>query len=121
MLKLMNVPETNSFNSRKTLYLLIAIAGSIAPWFWLLQEPSTLLSPRLFLQAAFANNIATALTTDLLISAVAFFCFMWFEFKSFEVSRLWLLVYIGLTFGVGLSCSLPCYLYHRQILTQNGQ
>lgn len=120
MLKSTNVSETNSSNSQKSVYLLIAIAGSIAPWYWLLQEPTALLSPTLFLQRAFENNIAAALTSDLLISAVTFFCFVWFELKRLGVSRLWLFLYIGLTFGVGLSCSLPCYLYHRQILEQNG-
>lgn len=120
MLKSTHVSETNSLNSKKSLYLLIAIAGSIAPWYRLLQDPTALLSPSLFLQRAFENNIAAALTTDLLISAVAFFCFVWIELKRLGVSRLWMLVYIGLTFGVGLSCSLPCYLYHRQILEQNG-
>ena len=118
MLKLTNVPETNSFNSKKFLYLLIAIAGSITPWFWLLQNPTTLLSPSLFLQAAFANNIAAAFTTDLLISGVAFFCFAWIELKHLGVSRLWMLVYIGLTFGIGLSCALPCYLYRREQLLE---
>jgi hypothetical protein len=74
----------------------------------------------LFLQRAFANNIATALTTDLLISAMTFFSFAWIELKRLGVSRLWLVVYIGLTFGVGLSCSLPFFLYRReQILEGN--
>lgn len=121
MLKSTNASEINSSNTKKTLYLVIAIAGSIAPWYWLLQDPSTLLSPSLFLQQTFANNIATAWASDLLISADAFFCFAWFELKRLGVSRLWLLLYIGLTFGVGLSCSLPFFLYRReQILAQNG-
>ena len=122
MLKLTNVAETSSFNTWKTLYLLLTVVGSIAPWFWLLQDPSMLLSPSLFLQSAFANNIAATFTTDLLISAVAFFDFAWLELKRLGVSRLWLLLYIGLTFGVGLSCSLPFFLYRReQILEQNRQ
>lgn len=120
MLKSTNVSQTNSFNSQKSVYFLIAVAGSIAPWYWLLQDPTALLSPSLFLQQAFANNTAAAFASDLLISADAFLCFAWFELKRLGVSRLWLLLYIGLTFGVGLSCSLPCYLYHRQILSQNG-
>lgn len=114
MLKSTNVSRTHSFNSLKSLYFLLTIAGSIAPWFWLLQAPTALLSPILFLQRAFANNIATALTTDLLISAIVFFCFAWIELKQLSVSRLWIMVYIGLTFGVGLSCSLPFFLYRRE-------
>jgi hypothetical protein len=119
MLKSTNASETKSFNSKKTLYLVIAIAGSIAPWYWLLQDPTALLSPSLFLQAAFANNIATALTSDLLICIIAFFCFVWIELKRLGVSRWWLLLYIGLTFGIGLSCALPGYLYHREQMVQN--
>ncbi|WP_243147220.1 DUF2834 domain-containing protein [Scytonema sp. UIC 10036] len=98
----------------KPLYLLLTIAGSIAPWYWLLQDPSALLSPTLFLQKAFANNIATGLTSDLLISAIAFFYFAWIELKRLGVSRLWIFLYVGLTFGVGLSCALPFFLYRRE-------
>jgi Terpene cyclase DEP1 len=120
MLKSSNVTATSSFNSMKIFYLLLAIAGSIAPWFWLLQDPTALLSPALFLQRAFANNIATALTSDLLISTIAFFCLTWLELKQLRPSRLWVLTYVGLTFGVGLSCALPFFLYRReQILERN--
>ncbi|KAM3099122.1 DUF2834 domain-containing protein [Phormidesmis sp. 146-12] len=48
-----------------------------------------------------------------MISAIAFFCFVWIELKRLNVSRLWLILYVGLTFGVGLSCSLPLFLYLR--------
>ena len=114
------IPETRSFNI-KSLYLLLAIAGSIAPWFWLLQDPTALLDPALFFQRAFANNIATAVATDLLISAIAFFCFVQIELKRLGSSGQWILLYIGLTFGIGLSCSLPFFLYRReQILEQHA-
>ncbi|MBE9183003.1 DUF2834 domain-containing protein [Oculatella sp. LEGE 06141] len=114
MLKATNFPITRPFNGIKVLYLILTIAGSIEPWFWLLQDPSALLSPSLFLQQAFANNIAAGLTADLLISAIAFFCLVWFELKRLNISRTWIILYIGLTFGVGLSCSLPFFLYRRE-------
>ncbi|MBI4783295.1 MAG: DUF2834 domain-containing protein [Oscillatoriophycideae cyanobacterium NC_groundwater_1537_Pr4_S-0.65um_50_18] len=114
MLKATNLPITCPFNGIKVLYLILTIAGSIEPWFWLLQDPSALLSPSLFLQQAFANNIAAGLTTDLLISAIAFFCFVWIELKRLNLSHTWIILYIGLTFGVGLSCSLPFFLYWRE-------
>lgn len=120
MLKSTSLSTTQAFNSLKTLYLLLTVVGAIAPWFWLLQDPFTLLSPGLFLQRAFSNNIATAFTTDLLLSADVFFCFVWIELRRLHISRLWLLLYIGLTFGVGLSCSLPLFLYRReQLLKRN--
>lgn len=114
MLKATDLSMTRSFSSIKVLYLILTIAGSIEPWFWLLQDPAALLSPPLFLQHAFANNIAAGLTADLLISAIAFFCFVWFELKRLNVPRTWIILYIGLTFGVGLSCSLPFFLYRRE-------
>jgi Terpene cyclase DEP1 len=120
MLKSTDVPARSSFNVMKPIYLLLALVGAMAPWFWLLQDPTVLLSPTLFLQKAFENNIAAALTSDLLISATAFFCFAWIELKRLGVSQLWLLIYVGLTFGVGLSCALPFFLYSRgQVLEQN--
>jgi Terpene cyclase DEP1 len=121
MLKSTDVPVRSSFNAMKPIYLLLAIVGSIAPWFWILQDPTVLLSPTLFLQKAFENNIAAAVASDLLISAVAFFCFAWIELKRLDVSRLWLLFYGGLTFGVGLCCAMPFFLYRReQILESNS-
>lgn len=120
MLKSTNIPAKSLLNSTKIFYLFLALAGSIAPWFWLRQDPAALISPALFLQRAFENNIAAALTSDLLISAIAFFYFAWVELKRLEASRLWILIYLGLTFGVGVSCALPCFLYHRaQILERN--
>jgi Terpene cyclase DEP1 len=121
MLKSTNVPAQKSFNYTKPFYLSLTIAGSIAPWFWLLQDPTALLSPTLFLQRAFENNIAAGLTSDLLISAIAFFCFAWIELKRLTGSRSWIFVYVGLTFGVGLSCALPFFLYRREQLLERNQ
>ncbi len=114
MLKTTQASTTGPFGSMKALYLLFAIAGTIAPWFWLLQDLPALLSPTLFLQQTFANVIASTWATDLLISAVVFFCFVWIELKRLKISRRWMILYVSLTFGVGLCCSLPFFLYHRE-------
>lgn len=115
-----NISTTHSFNSLKTLYLILAIAGSIVPWFWLLQDPAALMSPSLFLQRTFANHIATALASDLLISASVFFIFTSNELKRLGCNRLGILVYIGLTFGIGLSCALPLFLYRRELILERN-
>ncbi len=120
------IEDKQSFNSLKTPYLLLAIAGSILPWFWLLQDPAALMSPTLFLQRTFANQIATAWASDLLISSIVFFAFAAIELKRLGVDspgerlrqRLWILLYIGLTFGIGLSCSLPLFLYRRELILE---
>ena len=123
-----DISNTRSSYSWKTLYLLLAIAGSILPWFWLLQDPAALLSPSLFLQRTFANNIATAWASDLLISASVFFCYGAIlpgrgyanELKRLGSTRRWVLLYIGLTFGIGLSCSLPLFLYRRELILESN-
>ncbi len=111
-----NISTTRTIDFLKPLYLFLAIAGSILPWFWLLQDSTALLSPTLFLQRTFANNITTAWASDLLISAIGFFCYAAIELKRLGASRLWVLLYIGLTFGIGLSCALPLFLYRREFI-----
>jgi Terpene cyclase DEP1 len=115
-----NISTNQSSNSLKTLYLLLAIAGSIAPWFWLIQDPAALMSPTLFFQRTFANHIATAWAIDLLISASVFFAFASIELNRLGSSRLWILLYIGLTFGIGLSCALPFFLYRRELILERN-
>ncbi|WP_310484990.1 DUF2834 domain-containing protein [Chamaesiphon sp. VAR_48_metabat_403] len=115
-----SVRFAESIDFLKPLYLFLAIAGSILPWFWLLQDPAALLSPTLFLQRTFANNIATAWASDLLISASVFFCYATIELKRLGASRLRVLLYIGLTFGIGLSCSLPFFLYRRELILERN-
>ncbi|WP_309736111.1 DUF2834 domain-containing protein [Chamaesiphon sp. OTE_75_metabat_556] len=105
-----NISTTPSFNSLKTLYLLLAIAGTIVPWFWLLQDTAVLMSPTLFFQRSFANNIATAWASDLLISASVFFISISIsiELQRLGSSRRWVLLYVGLTFGIGLCSPTVC-------------
>ncbi len=108
------ISPTRSFDSLKTLYLLLAIAGAIVPWLWLLQEPATILSPSLFLQRSCANNIANAWVSDLLLSASIFFMFAKLELQRLRAARLEILLYVGLAFGFGLCCALPFFLYRRE-------
>lgn len=115
MLKAIDPATPASFNGRKWLYLLLTVIGAIAPWVWLLQDVAAILSPALFVQRAFTNPVTTALATDLLVSVVVFFSFVWFELKRLNLSRTWLLLYVGLTFGIGLSCALPFFLYRREL------
>ena len=121
MIKSIDTSTTKTFNSLKSLYLLLAIVGSIAPWYWLIQDPGALISPMLFFGRAFANNIAITEATDLLISATAFLCFASIELKRLGSSQRSLFLYAGLIFGIGLSCALPFFLYRReQILEQQA-
>ncbi len=95
-----------------TLYLVLAIPGLLAPWFFLLgffggQDRS----PSLFLRLIFANDVASAVAVDLLVSALVFFCFVAIEGRRVGMKHRW--VYVPLTLGVGLSLGLPLFLYFR--------
>ena len=107
--------------SAKSVYLLLVIIGSIAPWSLLLQFFSQNgFSIKLLIQQGFANYAAADLTTDLLISALVFLCFSFLELKRLGVSRSRLFIYVAATFGIGLSCSLPLFLYFREgVLERN--
>ena len=66
------------------------------------------------IQKEFDNYAAAAFGTDLLISALVFLCFSFFELKRLGLSRSRLFIYVAATFGIGLSCSLPLFLYFRE-------
>lgn len=109
------LPTSTKFLSTQSLYLLLTIVGAIAPWSVLLtfflQNGFSL---NLFLQNVFANNVASAIAIDLLICVDVFFCFSFIELKRLGLSRRWLFLYVVVTFGIGLSCALPLFLYWRE-------
>ncbi len=121
MLKSIDPATATTVNFRQSLYLVLTIVGAIAPWYWILQDPAVLLSPMLFLARSVANNIATTWATDVIISAIAFWCFAAIELKRLGSSQRWLFVYVGLTLGVGVSCALPFFLYRRERLIYQGE
>ena len=101
--------------SAKSLYLLLVIIGSVAPWSFILKFfIQNGFSIELLIQKEFDNDAAAAFGTDLLISALVFLCFSFFELKRLGLSSSRLLIYVAATFGVGLSCSLPLFLYFRE-------
>ena len=101
--------------STKSVYLLLVIIGSIAPWSLLLKFIiHNGFSISLLIEKAFVNYSSTVFVIDLLICILTFFCFAFFELKRLGLSRSRLIIYIAATFGVGLSCSLPLFLYFRE-------
>ncbi|TVP56070.1 MAG: DUF2834 domain-containing protein [Nodularia sp. (in: Bacteria)] len=108
-------PASRKFFTAKSLYLLLAIIGAIDPWIFLFKFFSQNgLAVDLFFQSAFANYISSAVAADLLISALVFCCFSFLELKRIGVSQRWLFLYVVITFGIGLSCALPLFLYFRE-------
>lgn len=109
------IPTGQKILSVKSLYLLLTIVGAIAPWSVLLTFfLQNGLALDLFFQNVFANHVASALAIDLLICADVFFFFSFIELKRLGLSRRWLFVYLVVTFGIGVSCALPLFLYWRE-------
>lgn len=97
----------------KWLYLLLTIPGLLLPWCYLAGFlRSGAASVPLFFHSLFANEVASAVATDLLISALLFFIFVFVEGRRLAMGRLW--VYPLVTLAIGLSFGLPLFLYFRE-------
>jgi hypothetical protein len=98
---------------RKPIYLIGAIVGTVVPYYFLIQFfMQNGFDLQLFVQQMFANPIATMFALDLFISSFVFWVFLYSEGRRLEMSNLW--VYVVLNLAVGLSLSLPLFLYFRE-------
>ena len=94
----------------KNTYLALAIAGTVLPYYFFLQQMAvTGADVPAFLMLAFANPVAAGFATDLVISSIVFWIYMFAAGP--DAPRPW--VFIALNLTVGLSCALPAYLYWR--------
>ncbi len=94
----------------RNVWLLLAIAGAVLPWYWLIgyfAENSLDLAG--FLAAATSNDVGTGFVADLLISSLAFWIYM-FSRRPDGPSP-W--PFIAINLFIGLSCALPAYLWVR--------
>jgi len=98
---------------KKNIFLLLAIVGFIAPYYFFLQVPveNGLDLPRL-LQPLFANNLLRGVAVDLTVSVIVFWVFVFVEATRLQMKHPW--VYLLATLLVGLSFALPLFLYFRE-------
>lgn len=94
-----------------SVFLALAVVGTLVPGAFLVRYFAGDGSLAGFLPAAFANAAGGGLTTDLVISSVAFWSFLFPDARRRGVARPWL--YVVLNLAVGLSCALPLYLWAR--------
>ena len=96
----------------RLIYLALAIWGAVHPMYWFVQwfeANGWELMP--MIDAWHANAASTGLVWDLTIAAVALTVFIVAEVS---VRRNWIaLIAIPATFGIGVSCGLPLYLFLR--------
>jgi len=93
-------------------YLALAVWGAVHPMYWFvsyMRETGTGLSG--LIEAWYVNASTTGLTWDLTIAAIALT--VWVVAESVR-RRMWIgLIAVPATFGIGVSCGLPLFLFLR--------
>ena len=97
----------------KRIYLLMAIIGSIVPYYFFFQFfGAEGLNLPLFVKALFPNGAAGGFSADLLITSVVFWIYMYQQKNKADGPNP--VIFIALNLFVGLSSALPAYLYARE-------
>jgi hypothetical protein len=102
----------------KSLYLLLAIVGFIAPNIFVAIESVETgnwllwLDPAATVNGMFGNRISTAFVVDLLGAVIVALIWMWTEGSKRKMKNVWM--YPVLTLLFGLAGSLPMFLYNRE-------
>ena len=99
--------------TKKNIFLILAVVGFIAPYFFFLQvSPESVLDLPALIQPLFANNFMKGVAMDLTVSVIVFWFFMFVEANRLQMKNPWL--YLLATLLVGLSFALPLFLYFRE-------
>ena len=99
--------------TKKNIYLVLAIIGFMAPYYFFLQLPSENgFNLPLLMQPLFANNFMKGVAMDLTVSVIVFWFFIFIEANKLQMKNPWL--YLVATLLVGLSFALPLFLYFRE-------
>lgn len=96
--------------NRKNVYLILAVIGFVAPYYFFLQVRRFDLGD--LFQLFSASALLSGLAIDLLVSVTVFWFFMFTEAKKLQMKNPW--VYLLATLLVGLSFALPLFLYFRE-------
>ena len=90
----------------RNLFLGLAVIGAVGPYaFFISFFADHGVDILTFVPALFVNGAAAGFTTDLLITSLAFWTYLFVE----KADRPW--IYILVNLSIGLSCALPLYLY----------
>lgn len=96
----------------KNVYLVLAVIGLVAPYYFFLQvPPENLLDLPALVQPLFANEFMRGIGMDLTVSVIAFWTYVLVEARRLQMKNPWL--YLLATLLVGLSFALPLFLYSR--------
>jgi len=101
----------------KKFYLILAIAGFIAPNIFVaiesIESGNILLwfHPKATMNGMFANNISTAFIVDLLVVVLVFFIWTYQEAAKNKIRNIWVIWVLTLLFG--MAGTFPLFLYLR--------
>ena len=99
--------------TKKNIFLILAIIGFIAPYYFFIQvPPGDLANLPALIQPLFANNFMRGVGMDLTVSVIVFWLFAFLEANRLQMKNAW--VYVLATLLVGLSFALPLFLYFRE-------
>ena len=99
--------------NRKQIYLILAIAGFIVPyWFFVSFLFANGLNGKLFMGQLFDTPISSFFAADLILSCLVFVRYLRLESARLSMRNSWLYILALLT--VGLSLALPLFLYARE-------
>jgi len=99
--------------TKKNIFLILAILGFIAPYYFFFQLPAENgFNLPILIQPFLANDFMKGAAMDLTISVIVFWFFMFVEANKLQMKNSWL--YLLATLLVGLSFALPLFLYFRE-------
>ena len=99
--------------TKKNIFLILAILGFVAPYYFFLQvPPESAGNISALIQPMFANNLLRGVAMDLMVSVIVFWVYMFVEANKLQMKNAWL--YLLATLLVGLSFALPLFLYFRE-------
>ncbi len=97
----------------RRLYLILAIAGVILPYYFFVEFlTANGLNLPLLIQQLFGTPISTFFAVDLLITVIVFWVFLYREARRLQMKRWW--AYVVATLLVGPSFAFPLFLYFRE-------
>jgi Terpene cyclase DEP1 len=104
--------------TKKNIYLILAILGFVAPYYFFLQLPGENGSNMaLLVRQISASSLLSGIAMDLMVSVIVFWTYMFAEANRLQMKNSWL--YLLATLTVGLSFALPLFLYFRERKLEN--
>lgn len=100
---------------KSTFYLFLAVIGAVLPYIFFTRFFMEHGLAGNFVASLFVNGAAGGFATDLLISSVVFWIFVFAE--SRRVGLAWPALYVVINLVIGLSCALPLFLWARERTT----